>query len=107
MRRRTGLEIGRPLGFPLLVHGSWFPADVLWTIGAANLALAAVNLLPGYPLDGGRLLTAFVGRTRRDKRSAEMTATRAGQLIGLLAVAGGVWFALAGVAAIEDTAIGL
>jgi len=214
MQRKRGLEIGRPLGFPLLVHGSWFPAgallvahlsvsaygghdllaavllaistvlvffvcvaikelaqavvagivrapfadvtlfifggiprrtkptrpiqdvvvalvgplvaggfaaaglvgarhfhgipgDVLWTIGIANLALGAANLLPGTPLDGGRAVVALLSARTHDRVRAEITAGRAGQIIGVVSFGAGVWFVLAGISTVQNTAIGL
>jgi Zn-dependent protease len=62
----------------------------LWTIGAANIALAAFNLLPGFPLDGGRILRAVLWARSGDPHRATIRASRAGQFIGLLLVAGGM-----------------
>src|SRR5439155_19276290 len=50
MQRKRGLEIGRPLGFPLLVHGSWFPA------GALLVAHLTVSAYGGHDLPGAVLL---------------------------------------------------
>ncbi|MEU7788926.1 site-2 protease family protein [Amycolatopsis sp. NPDC049159] len=65
-------------------------------LGWTNLALAVFNLLPGAPLDGGRVLQAIVWRLTGDKRRAQATAARSGNVVGLLlAVAGLVellWF---------------
>jgi len=39
------------------------PSALLWTLGILNLVLMAFNLLPAFPMDGGRLLRAwFAGR---------------------------------------------
>ena len=63
-----------------------------WT----NLLLAGFNLVPGFPLDGGRLLRSLVWRTTGSFRRATRLATLAGQAVGWLLVAGGTAFLLAG-----------
>ncbi|HZD74382.1 MAG TPA: site-2 protease family protein [Actinomycetota bacterium] len=44
-----------------------------------NLLLAVFNLLPGAPLDGGRVLQAILWRRHGDRTRAALTAARAGQ----------------------------
>jgi Zn-dependent protease/CBS domain-containing protein len=61
-----------------------------------NLLLAAFNLVPGFPLDGGRLLRSLVWRATGSFRRATRIASLAGQAVGWLLVAGGVAFLLAG-----------
>ncbi|MEQ0557977.1 site-2 protease family protein [Amycolatopsis sp. NEAU-NG30] len=53
-------------------------------LGWANLVLAAVNLLPGTPLDGGRVLQAVVGTLTGDRRRARTAAARTGRVLGLV-----------------------
>ncbi|MGB8507608.1 MAG: site-2 protease family protein [Pyrinomonadaceae bacterium] len=60
-------------------------------IGFWNLLIAISNLLPGYPLDGGRVLRAFLwGRTGR-LDEATKTASLGGQLIASSLIAFGVY----------------
>jgi Zn-dependent protease/predicted transcriptional regulator len=61
-----------------------------------NLLLAAFNLVPGFPLDGGRLLRSVLWRATGSFRRATRIASLAGQAVGWLLVAGGVAFLLAG-----------
>jgi Zn-dependent protease/CBS domain-containing protein len=61
-----------------------------------NLLLAAFNLVPGFPLDGGRLLRSVVWKVTGSLRRATQIASYSGQLVGWLLVAGGVAFLLAG-----------
>jgi len=81
-------------------------ASAAW-LSFVNLALALFNLLPGAPLDGGRIARALFWRLRRDKMQATRWATGLGQLLGyglmvvglVRAVAGdlgGIWFVLLG-----------
>jgi Zn-dependent protease len=54
-----------------------------------NLALGIFNLLPGFPLDGGRVLRSALWAVRGDRRWATRIATRGGQAVaGLLALWG-------------------
>jgi Zn-dependent protease/predicted transcriptional regulator len=58
-----------------------------------NLILAVFNLLPGFPLDGGRLLRSGLWRAMGLQR-ATYVAARVGQLVGLLIIAAGIGFAM-------------
>jgi Zn-dependent protease/predicted transcriptional regulator len=63
-----------------------------WT----NLVLAGFNLVPGFPLDGGRLLRAAIWKATGSLGRATRIASLSGQGVGWLLVAGGVAFLLAG-----------
>lgn len=56
---------------------------VLRHLGVINLVLATFNLLPGFPLDGGRVLRAVLWRRRGDMASALRTAYSAGRSIAI------------------------
>ena len=83
------------------------PAMLGW-LGYINIALAVFNLIPGYPLDGGRVLRSFLWRVSGDANKATRQAARTGQavafgfiFIGLFeafagAGFGGLWLALIG-----------
>lgn len=65
-------------------------------LAVVNVALALFNLLPGVPLDGGRVLAAALWSLRGDRAAAHRTASRAGMLLGwLLVAAGGAQLVLA------------
>jgi Zn-dependent protease/CBS domain-containing protein len=63
-----------------------------WT----NLLLAVFNLVPGFPLDGGRLLRAAIWKATGSLGRATQIASVAGQAVGWLLVAAGVASLLAG-----------
>src|ERR687896_518786 len=63
-----------------------------WT----NLVLAVFNLVPGFPLDGGRLLRSAIWKATGRLARATRVASVAGQGVGWLLVAAGVASLLAG-----------
>lgn len=67
------------------------PASVLEYLGAANLLLGVFNLIPGFPLDGGRVLRAVIWKATGDLQRATRWASRIGQLIAYLFILVGVW----------------
>lgn len=92
----------RVLGTPAIV------VAVAWWLAAINLVLGLFNLLPGAPLDGGRILRAYLWRRHGDAFRAAVGAARAGRVVayvligvGLLeflvsSLVGGVWLAFIG-----------
>jgi Zn-dependent protease len=67
---------------------------VLGWLGIINAALALFNLLPGAPLDGGRIVKAVRWAQHGDKYRAAREAGRAGLVIGWLVGAIGVMLIL-------------
>jgi Zn-dependent protease len=65
-------------------------------LAVGNTALALFNLLPAAPLDGGRVLRGLLWRRHGDRRRALVTATRAGQVVGVALVVYGLAGALTG-----------
>ncbi|HMX08187.1 MAG TPA: site-2 protease family protein [Microthrixaceae bacterium] len=58
-------------------------------LGLVNVVLAVFNLLPGAPLDGGRVLAALIWMVRGDRLRAKVWAARAGRAVAILIVAAG------------------
>ncbi len=68
---------------PVLLGLSWLiPVNVL---------LLAFNLLPAFPLDGGRIARAAVWKLTGDKRQGTIVSARMGQGLAILMAAFGVW----------------
>jgi Zn-dependent protease len=61
-----------------------------------NGTLALFNLIPGFPLDGGRILRAIIWGVSHNFRKATLIAANTGRLFGFLFIAFGVWLALRG-----------
>jgi Zn-dependent protease len=58
---------------------------------SANLLLLGFNLIPAFPLDGGRIARALAWRLTGDRVSATRFAARLGQLFAALLVGYGLW----------------
>jgi Zn-dependent protease/predicted transcriptional regulator len=98
------------LAIAALVHGGasspWI-AMLQW-LGYINLTLAVFNLIPGYPLDGGRILRALIWWKTGDPDRSTRAAARAGQVVAFIFIgvgiirffggagAGGLWIAFIG-----------
>ncbi len=61
-----------------------------------NGTLALFNLIPGFPLDGGRVLRAIVWGVTGSFRRATLMAANIGRVIAFLFIIAGVWQLLAG-----------
>jgi Zn-dependent protease/CBS domain-containing protein len=69
---------------------------VSFWLGWINLSLAAFNLVPGFPLDGGRVLRAIIWWRTKDLRRATRLASNFGRLIGFILIGAGIWFIFTG-----------
>ena len=88
------------LGGALLLVGYFVPlpaplAALFGYLATINIVLAVFNLVPAFPLDGGRILRAALWHRWRDLRRATRAASRTGSLFGLLLILGGVYLVIA------------
>lgn len=106
----TSLGIAAVLfGIDVVIGQPQLEAILAW-LAFINLTLGAFNLIPGFPMDGGRILHAILWKLRGDRSAATRNAAGVGRLFGYLLIAGGVlltfqgsnwlftgiWFALIG-----------
>jgi Zn-dependent protease len=80
---------------------------ILFYLGSVNILLGVFNLLPGFPLDGGRVLRAVMWAITHDFLKATRWAARAGNLFGFLLIGGGVLIALYANSLVEGFWFGL
>jgi Zn-dependent protease len=77
------------------VVASWAQVEALFEyLALLNLILAVFNLIPGFPLDGGRVLRAIMWRLTHSFHRATVTAGVTGRFFGFLLIFYGVWQAL-------------
>lgn len=70
--------------------------SVVAYLGAMNLLLFIFNMIPAFPLDGGRVLRAWLWGRSGDLRKATRSASRSGSLFGILMMALGAFFMISG-----------
>lgn len=77
-------------------HFGEFVGSMSYWLFEINLILGIFNLVPGFPLDGGRVLRAIVWGITKDYRKASKIASTSGRLIAYLMILVGIWQALEG-----------
>lgn len=79
----------------ILLHGGTSPlAAVFGYLAIANLLLGLFNLLPAFPLDGGRVLRSLLWAMIGSLRTATRIATLAGECIAYVLILSGLWLLL-------------
>jgi Zn-dependent protease len=90
------IAVAQALGWSPRNDTSGLLGGVLGWLGSINVLLAAFNLIPGYPLDGGRVLRAILWALYGNMARATRHAARAGQFVGGLFIMTGLLQAFAG-----------
>lgn len=105
-KQEFNIAVAGPLASFSLAGAFWllarvFPSsEMLGTLagwlGWTNFILATFNLMPGFPLDGGRIFRAMVWGATGDYTRATRFASRAGSLIAYAMIVAGIWWSLTG-----------
>lgn len=75
----------------LFTRGVFEPvAAIAYWLAYVNVILAVFNLIPGFPLDGGRVFRSILWRVTDDYKRSTRIAARVGQGVGYLFILGGI-----------------
>src|SRR5438876_12225139 len=80
----------------MIVNGPVSVIATLYYAALLNGVLGAFNLIPAFPLDGGRVLRGSLWNRSKDLLSATANATRVSEAIPLLIMALGLFFLVFG-----------
>jgi Zn-dependent protease/CBS domain-containing protein len=94
-RLSEGGAIGNPISFPARSYPNVFAATLHY-LAFINGLLAAFNILPGFPLDGGRVLRSIIWGASGNLVRATNIAATVGRLFGWSLIAIGVYWIFSG-----------
>jgi Zn-dependent protease/CBS domain-containing protein len=73
-----------------------FITAIAYWLGYINLVLGAFNLIPGFPLDGGRVFRSLLWWRSGNLKSATRMAANIGRAVGFLFIFAGIWLIFTG-----------
>ena len=90
------LNVALELGWHRSVEPQSALTGIIVWLGYINMTLAAFNMFPAFPLDGGRVLRSIMWAVTNDAGRATRIAARVGQIVAFLFILDGVWRYLSG-----------
>jgi Zn-dependent protease/CBS domain-containing protein len=85
------LNISLQLGWHRSAEPQSALTGILVWLGYINITLAAFNMIPAFPLDGGRVLRSIIWALTKDAGRATRIAARVGQIVAFLFILDGIW----------------
>jgi Zn-dependent protease/predicted transcriptional regulator len=85
------LGIALSLGWQRSTEPQTAVTAVLVWLGYINIVLAAFNMIPGFPLDGGRVLRSIVWAITKNADRSTRIAASVGQVVAFLFILDGIW----------------
>jgi Zn-dependent protease len=85
------LGIAHGLGWQRSAEPHTPATAVLVWLGYINVVLGAFNMIPGFPLDGGRVFRSIVWAITKDADGSTRIAARVGQVVAFLFILYGIW----------------
>ncbi len=79
-----------------VVSSVQFIAAISYWLGYINLLLGVFNLIPGFPLDGGRVLRSLMWWRGVKLQRATKIASNIGRVVGFLFILGGIYLVFTG-----------
>ncbi len=94
-----GINLLYPISFPTISIFIW-SGTLFFDLGVLSIILAMFNLIPAFPMDGGRILRAILTFVRNDYVKATENAAGIGRGFALLmiffGIMGNIWLAIIG-----------
>ena len=80
------------------LQANWPPpvSGVLWWLAVINLVVVGFNLVPAFPLDGGRVLRSILWHFKKNLRWATRITSTLGSIFGMALIAFGIFSFMAG-----------
>ena len=85
------LNIALELGWHRSAEPQSALTGILVWLGYINITLAVFNMIPAFPLDGGRVLRSILWAVTKDAGRATRIAARVGQIVAFLFILDGIW----------------
>ncbi|MDZ4178453.1 MAG: site-2 protease family protein [Coriobacteriia bacterium] len=96
----ASILLAAAFGLAAVVMHAWGVSNVWWApfeyLAIINLSVALFNMLPGFPLDGGRVLRSILWKATGSQLTATRWASGSGQVIGYSLIAIAVFGVLRG-----------
>ena len=87
---------GLSIGLKNMTGAGQFVGAISYWLGIINLSLGAFNLIPGFPLDGGRVLRSILWGRSGDLRNSTRIASQVGRVVAYIFIFIGIFLVFTG-----------